>query len=666
MKKRIYKHLSKATGGTKRINLRLFRSAWRDDGYFLPLRFSFLSIMEFDKNTVIGIALIILIFLGFSIYTQQQEAKYLKEHPQKAEQAKYPASTPAPADTAKTTTASTPKAATDSATLSGLGSFAAYATGTEQLTTIENEDCIYTFSNKGGVIKKVVLKAYKTFDQKPLVLFEDNGSDFNFTFISNDSKTPIQTESLYFATTALPQKIAGTQAIDVIYKLDLGNGKVYEHKYTLNGKGYIAGFTINALNFGNVMAANQPITLNWTQHLPSQEGGLDDQRFTSSLHYYNNAKEEDNLSRDKDKTLESPLQWVSYKQKFFNTSLIADKDFFKSGAKISVVTPKEDKTIVKTFTSQLQIPFNSNNAFSFPMRLYMGPNKYNDLKELHVGLEEIIPLGWSILALINKFFISPIYHFLAKFITNYGIIILILAVVIKLVTFPFTYKSTISMAKMRVLKPEIDELKKKYPSQAEFGQKQMELYSQTGVSPFGGCLPMLLQMPILIAMYRFIPSNIDLRQQSFLWVKDLSSFDSIISWSHDIPVLSTLFGNHISLFTILMAVSSIAVTKITSQSQPTSGGDDMMAQQMKIMQYVMPVMLMFMFNKQPAALSYYYFLFNILTLGQNWIIQKFFINEEQIHLQIQENKKKPPKQNSFQQKMQEIMKQQQELKKGKP
>ena len=218
------------------------------------------------------------------------------------------------------------------------------------------------------------------------------------------------------------------------------------------------------------------------------------------------------------------------------------------------------------------------------------------------------------------------------------------------------------MAKMKVLKPEIDELKKKFPNQAEFGQKQMELYSQTGVSPFGGCLPMLLQMPILIAMYRFFPASIELRQQPFLWATDLSSFDSILSWTQDIPVINFLFGNHISLFTILMAVSSIAVTKLTSQSQPSGGADDMMAQQMKIMMYVMPVMLLFMFNKQPAALSYYYFLFNILTLGQNWIIQKFFINEEQIHLQIQENKKKPPKQNSFQQKMQEMMKQQQEAK----
>jgi YidC/Oxa1 family membrane protein insertase len=214
---------------------------------------------------------------------------------------------------------------------------------------------------------------------------------------------------------------------------------------------------------------------------------------------------------------------------------------------------------------------------------------------------------------------------------------------------------------MKVLKPELDELKKKYPSQAEFGQKQMELYSQTGVSPFGGCLPMLLQMPILIAMYRFFPASIELRQQPFLWATDLSSYDAIIHWGKEIP----LIGNHISLFTILMAISSIVVTKVTSQSQPSAGSDDMMAQQMKIMQYVMPIMLLFMFNKQPAALSYYYFLFNILTLAQNWAIQKFIVDEAQIRLQIEENKKKPPKKSAFQEKMQEMMKQQQELKKGK-
>jgi YidC/Oxa1 family membrane protein insertase len=618
--------------------------------------------MGFDKNTVIGIVLIMLIFFGFEIYNVKQQADYEKTHPKsKTEASKYPVGDSTASVKDSTVAATTVQQnINDSAKAQSFGSFASYTQGNEQFITIENEDCIYTFSNKGGVIKKVELKEYKTFTKKPLILFEDHGADFNFSFLANNSKTTIETEKLYFASAATSQKIVGDQKLDVIYKVDLGNGKSYEHKYTLNGKGYAADFVINAINFGDVIPANNAITLNWTQHIPAKEGGIDDERYNASLNYMNNEKEDDDLTNDKEKTVEEPLQWISYKQKFFNTSLIASKDLFKKDAKIKVTTPTSGFDTVKTFNTQVQIAFNNSNAFSFPMRLYMGPNKLNELKKMDVSLDKIVPLGWSILSLINKFFIIPIFHFLGKFISNYGIIILILAIIIKLVTFPFTFKSSMSMAKMKVLKPEIDELKKKFPDQAQFGQEQMKLFSQTGVSPFGGCLPMLLQMPILIAMYRLFPASIELRQQPFLWATDLSSYDAIFTWKQTIP----LIGNHISLFTILMAASSILVTKLTQQQQPSTGGSsDMMAQQMKIMQYVMPIMLLFMFNKQPAALSYYYFLFNVLTLGQNWIIQKFFVDEEKIHLEIQENKKKPPKQNTFQQKMQEMMKQQEEQKK---
>ncbi len=633
----------------------------------LPLQFNFFK-MDFDKNTVIGITLIILIFLGFSIYNANQEAQFKKAHPETAKTtAQYPAGDSSKSTTG-TNTPAAPAAATDSAQTAQLGTFAAFANGSEQLITIENENCIYTFSNKGGVLKKVVLKGYETFEGKPLVLFEDKGNNFNLSFVSNDSKKTIETQQLYFATASSSQKISGAEKLDVIFKIDLGNGKTYEHHYVLNGKGYAANFTINAMNFGDIIPRNASyLTLHWGQTMPSQEGGIEDQRANSTVHYMNTDKEEDYLSMggDDEEKMEKQLKWVAFKQKFFNTSLIADKEAFATNATLKTIVPKENTQVNKEVMATLQIPFNGSNAFSFPMQLYTGPNKFNDLKSFNVGLDKIIPLGGSILGLINKYFIIPIFHVLSKFITNYGIIILLLALSIKLVTFPFTYKSTLSMIKMKVLKPELDELKKKYPNQAEYGQKQMELYSQTGVSPFGGCLPMLLQMPILIAMYRFFPATIELRQQPFLWAKDLSSFDSIFSWSTHIPLVSTYLGNHISLFTILMAVSSVVVTKISSQSQPTSGDNDFMAQQMKIMMYVMPFMLLFIFNKQPAALSYYYFLFNILTIGQNWIIQKFFVDEAQIHLQIQENKKKPVKQSAFQQKMQEMMKQQQELKKGK-
>jgi len=623
--------------------------------------------MNFDKNTLIGILLILLIFVGFTYYNVYEQEQNLKKHPKTtAQTSKYPTADSVATKIVDSSKAIAPKMDSIVPSIT-TGSFAASSVGSEQTFDIENENCIYTFSNKGGIIKKVVLKDYKTFHNTPLILFEDQGKEFNFTFITNDSKTPIQSSDLYFTTTTTPQKISGDGKLDIVYKIDAGNGKTYEHKYTINGKGYALDFSVNAINLGDVLAANQPITLNWHQDLPAQEGGIDDERFNSAIYFLNDAKEDDDITTDKEKTIESPIKWVSFKQKFFNTSLIANKELFKKEATLKVVTPPKDSiTIVKSFTAQLQIPYNNSNAFSFPMQFFMGPNKYTELKKMDVQLTDIIPLGWSILGLINKYFIIPIFHFLSRFISNYGIIILLLAIIIKLVTYPFTYKSTLSMAKMKVLKPELDELKKKYPNQAEFGQKQMELYSQTGVSPFGGCLPMLLQMPILIAMYRLFPSSIELRQQPFLWATDLSSFDSIISWTTQIPVISGLLGNHISLFTILMSISSIVVTKMTSQMQPSMGNDGgMMAQQMKIMQYVMPVMLIFIFNKQPAALSYYYFLFNILTLAQNWIIQKFYIDENAIRAQIEENKKKPVKQNAFQQKMQDMMKQQQEIQKNK-
>ncbi len=645
----------------------LFTGFGQDECIFATFGVQFYKKMNFDKNTVIGITLIILIFFGFSIYTSQQEAKYKKEHPTETKKtAVYPSAEPNKATATTDSAASTVSdVKQDSASVANSGVFATAAAGKEELITIENDDCIYTFSNKGGVIKKVELKKYKTFNKTPLLLFEDKGNNFNLLFYSNDSKNPVETEYLFFTSSNTSQKISGDQHLSVVYKIDGGNGRTYEHQYTLNGKGYMVDFVVNASNFGSVIPKNiSYFMLNWSQAMPSQEGGIDDQRSNSGVYYENDAKESDNLSMGKnvDKKIEQPLKWVSFKQKFFNTSIIAvEKPFNKDGALKSNLPKEEDKTTVKIVAAQLQIPYDGSNQFTYPMQMYMGPNKFNELKATKANLTPIIPLGGSILGLINKYFIIPIFHFLSKFISNFGIIIFILALVIKLVTFPFTYKSTLSMIKMKVLKPELDELKKKFPNQAEYGQKQMELYSQTGVSPFGGCLPMLLQMPILIAMYRFFPASIELRQQPFLWATDLSSFDAIVKWGTEIP----LIGNHLSLFTILMAVSSIAVTKLTSMSQPSAGADDMMAQQMKIMQYFMPVMLLFIFNKQPAALSYYYFLFNILTIGQNWIIQKFFVDEAKIHLQIQENRKKPKKQGAFQQRMQEMMKQQQELKKGK-
>jgi len=624
--------------------------------------------MNFDKNTVIGIALIVLIYFGFVVYTNKEKADYEKAHPKTAATAQHDSIAATAKDTLQAASNSKPTGS-DSAKSTVAGTFGAFASGIEKTIDIENDNCIFTFSNKGGVIKKVNLKKYKTFSKQPLILFDDNGNGFNIEF--NAQGNPVQTEQLYFESNNASQVVTGDGKTEIIYTLNLGNGKTYQHKYTVYAKGYVADFELIANNLGSELGNTKQLTLDWAQNYPSQERGIDDQRYNSGVYFMNDKEEDDSYTSDKDKTIEEPLKWISYKQKFFNSSLITVKDNFGANTQLNIVTPKDSQTIIKEVKSKLFIPVKNPNAISFPVKMFLGPNKYNDLKKLDVNLTQIIPLGWSILSLINKYFIIPIFHFLSKFISNYGIIILLLAVIIKLITFPFTYKSSMSMAKMKVLKPELEELKKKYPNQAEYGQKQMELYAQTGVSPFGGCLPMLLQMPILIAMYRFFPASIEMRQQSFLWAQDLTSYDSIFSWTTHIPVISSLLGNHISLFTILMAVSSIAVTKLTQQTQPMSGGgggggmEDMMAQQMKLMQYFMPIMLLFIFNKQPAALSYYYFLFNVLTVGQNWILQKFFIDEDSIKAKIEAYRKQPKKTSSFQQKMQDMMKQQQELKKGK-
>jgi YidC/Oxa1 family membrane protein insertase len=282
---------------------------------------------------------------------------------------------------------------------------------------------------------------------------------------------------------------------------------------------------------------------------------------------------------------------------------------------------------------------------------------------MNVDLQKIIPIGGSILGWINKFLVIPIFNYLHNFISSYGIIILILSIIIKIITLPFTYKSQLSMVKMKVLKPELDELRAKHgKDQATFGQKQMELFNQTGVSPFGGCLPMLLQWPFLIAMYRFFPSAIELRQEPFLWANDLSSYDAVIHWNMHVP----LIGSHLSLFALLGVVTSFAMTLYTMKNQPQTGGGgetaEMMQKQMKIMQYIFPVMILFFFNNSSSALSYYFFLFNVFSLLQQWLMGKY-IDEGAIRAQIEVNKKAPKKKSAFQQRMEDMMKQQQEIKK---
>ncbi|MEZ5004622.1 MAG: membrane protein insertase YidC [Chitinophagales bacterium] len=546
---------------------------------------------------------------------------------------------------------------------SSFGIFGNQANGTEEDLVVENSVMTITFTNKGGIPKSVILKDYKTHDQQPLEVYSIDEGQLNVKLFANTSTGNIFTQSLYFEPAVSKDDNGNTI---VSYKLLGANDQYYEHRYVIPAEGYLLDFDIKLNKLQDFVRDNY-FTINWAQHLPSQEGNLATEKMYSSVYYADKEYKVDKIGYRKsaEKNAVKDLKWVSFKQKFFNSTLIAAEDAFDDdGSKIESKQPDTNADFVKDLSAQLAVNYVRSDDFNFPMQMYFGPNNYKDLKALDINLQKVVQIGVSVFRWVNLYLIMPTFNLLNNKIANYGIIILLLTIFIKIIVFPFTYKSNLSMIKMRVLQPELAELKKKYgKDQAKMGQAQMELYRKAGVNPLGGCLPMLFQMPILIAMYRFFPSSIELRQQGFLWATDLSTYDSIFSWTQQIPFISQIYGNHISLFTILMAITSFFYTRINSQNTPTDDSNPMAAQ-MKMFQYFMPFMMLFIFNKFSAALSYYYFLFNLLSIGQHYIMKKFMIDEDKIHAEIQANKKKVKTKSKWQQKMEDVLKQQEAQRKA--
>jgi YidC/Oxa1 family membrane protein insertase len=614
-----------------------------------------------DKNTITGFVLLALLTVGYVFYSSQQQTKL--------ENGK-----PVIETTSKESSLDTIQSKVDSSEIKenllveSLGNYASFAKGESKLIQLETDKAIYSFDTKGGVLKSVELKDYKTFDKKPLVLFKGNENEINFSFVNNDNKV-LHTKDLYFTTVTTSSKISGTQTEKIDFVLDFGNGSKYIHSYSFVGDQYLLNFDIYTENAsGFISPLTSSIDVDWSQEMPSLESNIKEERMYSNLYYRTteNYVEELSSRKEDEQTTEQGVQWVSFKQKFFNNTLISTKVPFQKAAKLKIKPDLENVDFVKDAQADLKLPITKGKDFHHQLQWYFGPNKYSDLKKLKIGLDEIIPLGWAIFGWVNKFLIIPVFNVLGKFISNYGIIILILTVLLKLVLAPLNRKQLLSTSKMQILKPEIEELKKKYPNDKQMvGAKQMELFRSAGVNPMGGCLPMLLQMPILFAMYRFFPNSIELRQEPFLWATDLSHYDSIMHLPFTIP----LYGDHVSLFTLLMAITSFGYTRMTmSQQQMSVGNDDMMATQMKIMQYVTPFMFLFMFNSFSAALSYYYFLFNLLSIIQTYVLKKFFINEDALRAEIEFNKKQPKKKSSWQNRMDQMMDQQkavQEKRKGK-
>jgi YidC/Oxa1 family membrane protein insertase len=565
-----------------------------------------------------------------------------------------------------------PKDSTETAqNKDAFGMFSTSLEGSKRLITIENEVAKFKFSTLGGRIYYAQLKKYHTFDTLPLILMNGDSTLFNFKFYTHNRI--INTSQLYFTPVFIDPKFTGKESVSLkgndslkfamrLYPdsaKDHHGDKYIQLLYTVYGNDYMMKIQLSFVGLPEILnESSNSIDLEWSQNLRQQEKSIDVERKSSTIYYKFLGDDVDYLSETKydTKDLTTKVNWIGFKQQFFTSVLVADRGF--ANAKVSTIRTDSIKRGLKTCYAQINIPFDENSKQSFPMHMYFGPNHFKTLKSYHLDFEHQIPLGWSspyIFGWINRIAVIPVFNWLSSFGMNYGIIILILTILLKVVLFPIAYKTYLSSAKMRVLKPEIDEINKKIPKDKAMERQQatMALYKKAGVNPLAGCIPMLLQMPILFAFFRFFPASFELRQQSFLWATDLSSYDSIFSWSANIPFLSSLYGNHISLFTLLMTVSTIFYTKLNNQLM----GSQAQMPGMKFMTYAMPIMFLGIFNNFASGLSYYYFLANMFTFLQMWVIRRS-VNEEAIHLKIQENKKRPEKKKSgFQKRLEEMAKQ---------
>lgn len=610
-----------------------------------------------DRNSIIGIALIGLILIWYSVFysPKQEDIPKTQTKEQVVKNEKAPAATPKPAAAASIDTSAPQNSDSIKAVqaASKFGVFAKAASGNSQTITFENDVFKGEIDSKGGQIKKIELKKFKAYQGSDLVLFNPDSSGYNLTFATSDAKL-INTDSLYFTPSATTVKVSGTDSSSISLKVEVANGKFIEYVYTFKGESYDVGFRLNVVGMNDVLSPTmRDLGFKWWMTTPHIEKDRDSQEKTTTVYYKFKDDEVDNLSEveDSKESLPNRVEWVAFKQKFFTSVLIA-QDAFEKPVEVESKLIGNNNNQIKNLQATVTIPYSHKPNESTSLRFYFGPNHYQTLKKYDIALEQQIPLGWGIFGWVNRFLVIPVFNFLDSFNMNYGLVILILTLVIKLILFPLTYKAYLSQAKMRVLKPEMDEINQKYGEDDPMKKQQaiMTLYRKAGVNPLGGCLPMLLQMPILIALFNFFPSSIELRGKSFLWADDLSTYDSILDLGFNIP----FYGDHVSLFTLLMTASTILYTRMNSDLS----GSSQMAQ-MKWMMYLMPIIFLGVLNNYSAGLSYYYFLANMITFGQQFMMRKF-VNEDEIHRKIEENKKKPVTKSKLQAKLEEMQKKQQQ------
>ena len=612
-----------------------------------------------DRNTITGLVVIALILIGYS-YFMSPSKEELKAMHVRDSIARVEAQRAAALEKERQADFAAQQQNTEAQQAGTEAIFKQDSLPVEQYT-LENNKIKLHINTKGGCIDYVDLKGYRTHDSLPLILWKDHKSSMGLNFYARNKQ--INTADLVFVPNTSQKELNAEAAEQVLtMRAYVDENKYLEFEYKLAPDSYMVDFNINTYNLNDVIASNTNfLTLYWGVDMPQLEKSRDfESRYTGVYYNFsNNDVEHLSLTGDEKVDLPTSVKWVAYKQQFFSSVLIANESF----PNVLVSTANNTTPgFLKTADAEISLPYSGKAIEKYDMRFFFGPNSYPVLREYgkDIELPQLINLGWKWIAWFNRYVVIPIFNFLESHVTlNYGLIILLLTLIIKLVLFPLTYKSYMSQAKMRVLKPQIDEINKKIPADKAMERQQavMKLYKKAGVNPMGGCLPMLLQMPILIALFYFFPGAIELRQKSFLWASDLASYDSIATLPFTIP----FYGNHVSLFCLLMTITNILYMWYNSKNQPQN--DQMKG--MQTMMYIMPIMFLFIFNSYSSGLSYYYFIATLITIVQTWAIRKF-VNDEKLLKQIELAKTKPVKKSKFQQKLEEMQRMQEQRMKQMP
>ena len=637
-----------------------------------------------DKKSIIGIAVVALLFFGFAYFNTQEQKKYQEEmaawqaYQDSVALATRPVA-PAADSVALTAGGQDAEQAAEAARerrVAALGEYLAAARDAEEREfVVENDVMAVTFSTRGGQIRDVLLKDYTKYAPRgerniPVSLMDPATAQFDLSFFVKNGLNNVKVNTMEYVFTPSAVETTADGARAVRMRLPISETAALEYEYLIYdtkapARDYLVDFDVRLVNMAAEMANQTSIGIDWSNTSYQNERGFKNENMYTTVAYRfpgESSIEELSMSdEERSKEITTSVNWVAFKQHYFSSVFIAPQNL--SYADVGFTTAQPGSGYIKDFSARMTVPYTAQTT-GYDFAFYFGPNEYSILKKVgdtdagdgDLYLERLIPLGWGIFGWINRWCVIPVFDFLRNYIPSFGIIILILVILVKLVISPLTYKSYVSMAKMRLIKPQVDELNKKYPKKEDAMKKQqatMELYKKAGINPMGGCIPMLIQMPILIAMFRFFPASIELRGQSFLWAGDLSSYDSVLNLPFSIP----FYGDHVSLFALLMALSTFGYSYYSYQQ--TASSQPQMAGMKFMMLYLMPLMLLFWFNDYSSGLCYYYLLSNLLTIGQTLIIRRM-VDDTKIQAIMQANaaRKSNGKKSKFQQRYEELLRQQ--------